>query len=123
MHQPGEGVSASRHEAEGLRTDVVIDHRVRDAISQIVAILLELFRRRRIDGLLAFPLLRNPLERHFRLMVRSLFFVQHRARKRWVFFRERPDGLGGYATGSYAFPFPVCPDVDAVGAESGPLRH
>ena len=81
MDEAGKGVAAPRHEAEGLGDDVMIHHRVRDAVGEERSMRQLLLRRGRIDDLVAFPLLRNALEGLLRLRVRSFFAVQDRARE------------------------------------------
>lgn len=81
MDQPREGVATARHKPERLGDDVVIHHHVRDAVGEIRPVLELLFRRRRIDDLVPFPLLGDPLEGLLGLLVWRLFPVQDRARK------------------------------------------
>ncbi len=84
MDEAGKGVAAPWHEAEGLGDDVMVDHRVRDAVGEECPIRQLLLRRGRIHDLVAFPLLRDALEGLLRLRVRSLFTVQDRPRKRRI---------------------------------------
>lgn len=75
MHEARERIAASRHEPEGLGDDVMVHHRVRDAVREQIPVLELLFFRRRIHVPLAFPLLRDAFQGFLGLMMRGLFAV------------------------------------------------